>query len=725
MQNLKQNETTAGKFYSHVTAKPKLLVSIFFLLAVICAVLSSFVSVNYDINDYLPEDSPSTVAIDVMGEEFDGGIPNVRLMIDHVTIPEALQFKQKLKNIEGVTEVTWLDDQIEITAPLETADTDIVESYYKNGAALYSITLEEEHILDGVNAIQETVGESKQKEEFALTGSAVSTAAATENTVSEVARIAVFAVIFVFLVLILTTDSWAEPVIILLGLGVAVLLNNGTNLLFGEISFVSNAAGAILQLAVSLDYSVFLLHRFEESRKEFPTAREAMTDALCKSTGSILSSGLTTVIGFVALCLMRFKIGPDLGLVLAKGVALSLISVFLLMPNFILCVYPFLDKTRHRSFVPDFGKFGSLISKLMIPFACLQALILIPSYLASNANTYYYGSSHIFGENTEVGADTALIEETFGKNDTYVLLVPKGDKALQKILSDELHTLPEVSSILSYVDTVGAEIPEAYLDEETRAKLISENYTRLVLQLDTDYEGEETFALVENIRNIAQNTYEEYYLAGNGVSSYDLMNTVTADMVKVNFVSVGAVFIVLLFTMKSLTLPFILVLSIETAIFLNLSFPYFSGQPIFYIAYLIISSIQLGATVDYAILLTDRYLENRRNSGKLQAIISSVSSCIVSILTSGSVLTIVGFLLGKFSTHGLIAQLGILLGRGTLCSLVLVIFALPGLLYVFDGLIRITTKGADFHETNNQKRHFRRSGNTSDHEYGYAGSGSK
>lgn len=264
------------RFYEAVTAALKRVLSVFLVLTLICAVLGSQVAVNYDINDYLPSDSPSTVAPDVMTEEFDGGIPNVRVMIQNVSIPESLDYKQQLKEIEGVTEVMRLDDSIPVTAPLETADKETVESYYKDGAALYSVTLEEKHILDGVEAIRNTIGKTKSETEFALTGSAVST-----------------------------------------------------------------AAGAILQLAVSPDYSVFLLHRFEESRRTGADVRGAKVDALCKSTGSILSSGLTTVIGFAALCLMRFKIGPDPGMVPAKGAAWSLI-----------CVYKLLDRTRRHSFVP-------------------------------------------------------------------------------------------------------------------------------------------------------------------------------------------------------------------------------------------------------------------------------------------------------------------------------------------------------------------------------------
>lgn len=666
---------------------------IFIMFAVFCALIRGFVEVNYDINDYLPSDSRSTVSIDVMNKEFDGGIPNARVMIKDVTVAEALEYKDKISDINGVSGVTWLDDSVDITQPLEVMESDVVETYYKDNTALFSVTIEEEHILDAVSNIRDIIGNDN-----AMEGSAVSTAVATESTVSEIYKIAIIAVIFVIAVLILNTLSWAEPVIILLGLGIAILINMGSNVIFGEISFVSNAAGAILQLAVSLDYYVFLLHRFEESRKDFSNPRDAMVDALCKSTSSILSSGLTTVIGFAALCLMRFRIGPDLGMVLAKGVAISLISVFVFMPNFILLVYKIIDKTRHRPFVPKFERFGRFVSKVMIPFVCVFVVVIVPSFLASNSNDYYYGSAHIFNEKTKLGSDTALIEQVFGMSDTYVLMVPKGDNAKIKELSDELKKLPQVTDILSYVDTVGEEIPEEYIDDDTLSKLVSDNYSRLVISLDTDYEGEDTFELVEKIRNTAESFYKEkYYLAGNGVSTFDLMNTVTSDMMKVNLIAIAAVFIVLVFTLKSITLPVILVTAIETAIWLNLSIPYFNGNTIFYIAYLIISSIQLGATVDYAILFTDRYMEFRQKMPKKQAIVSVISSCTVSVLTSGSVLTVVGFLLGHFSTHGLLAQLGFFIGRGTLFSLAIVMFVLPGLLFLLDGVIKRTTKNIEFY----------------------------
>lgn len=671
------------KFYNRIVNHSKAILSFFILLFVTCFIARQFIAVNYDMNDYLPPTSSSTVALDVMEEEYEGGIPNARVMLQNVSVPEVLEYKKSIKSVDGVSDVTWLDDLADIAEPIETMDVSTVETYYKDGNALLSVTIDEDKRIQAVEGIRKIIGD-----ENCMTGSAVSTAAATTSTVSEIRKIATIAIILVLIILLLTTTSWIEPFIVLIGLGIAVIINAGSNLIFGEISFVTNAAGNILQLAVSLDYSVFLIHRFEECRREEKDVKNAMVNALCKSTSSILSSGLTTVIGFLALCLMRFQIGPDLGLALAKGILISLITVFVFMPVFILYTYKLIDKTGHRSFMPSFKGFGKAVFHVMIPMLCVFVILIVPCYLGSNANDFYYGSSHIFGTETELGADTEKIDSIFGENDTYVLLVPKESTAIQKELSNELMNLPQITSIMSYVDTVGAEIPESYLDSETLSKLNSENYTRMVLSVEADYEGEETFELVKEIRSIADKYYKDkWYLAGEGVSTYDLMNTVTSDMTKVNLLAIGAVFVVLLLTMKSISLPIILVLAIEAAVWINLSIPYFTDNTIFYIAYLIISSIQLGATVDYAILFTDRYKEARESESKKGAVINTISAVTVSILTSGGTLTIVGFLLGNISTHGLLSQLGFFLGKGTICSLVIVFFVLPALLYVFDGVV--------------------------------------
>ncbi len=679
-------------FYRATTRHPKTMVALFVLLAAFCTLCQPLIAVNYDMNDYLPPETASTVALDAMDAEYDGGVPNARVMVRNVTIPEAMAYKQALEKIDGVTSVVWLDDAASVEQPLETLDQDTVSGYYQDGAALFSVTIAEEKRIEAVDAIRKLIGDDN-----AMSGSAVSTAVATTSTVSQIRIISVAAVAFVLLVLILTTTSWLEPLVVLGSLGVAILINSGSNLIFGEISFVSNAAGSILQLAVSLDYSIFLLHRFEECRRETPDPREAMVEALCKSTMSILSSGLTTVIGFLALCLMQFQIGPDMGLVQGKGVAISLVTVFLFSPSLILLCHKLLEKTRHRSFMPSFHRLGRCVTRLMIPVMTVLLLLSVPAYLGSGQNRYYYGSSHIFGANTQLGADIEAIEDVFGKSDTYVLMVPRGNAAREKELSAALKELPQVSSILSYVDNAGSVIPTEYVEKDTLSKLVSDHYSRLVLSVKVDLEGDEAFGLVGRVREIAESYYPgEWLLAGEGVSTCDMKETVTADMTKVNLIAIAAVFVVLLLSFKSVSLPVILVLAIEAGIWINTAIPYFTGQSIFYISYLIISSIQLGATVDYAILFTDRYMEFRRSMPKKEAVVQTVSSVTLSILTSGLTLTVVGFLMGYISTHGLLSQLGFFLGRGALLSMGIVLFALPGMLYLLDGLIERTTKGAAF-----------------------------
>ncbi len=668
------------KFYGRVIKHRYIIMILFLVAAAIGAICRPLVKVNYDMNDYLPATSKSTVSLGVMNSEFDTAIPNARVMVKASDRQEAIDIKEKLEKVDGVSAVTWLDDLISVDMPFDIYPKATLEKYYKNGYALFTITIEEDKRQSAVNEMYKIVGD-----DGALTGSAVSTAVATTSTLKEVKKISVIAVLFVLLILMLTTTSWIEPFVVLIGIGISVIINAGSNLIFGEISFVTNAAGNVLQLAVSLDYSVFLIHRFSECREKFEDPKEAMVEALTRSTSSILSSGLTTVIGFLALLLMRFQIGSDLGMALAKGIFISLLSVFLFMPGVILRTYPWMEKTSHRSFLPSFRGFGRFIRRVMLPLSLVFVIISIPAYITSNSNSYYYGSSHIFGSETRLGSDTDKISKIFGKSDNYVLMVPKGNDSKEKQLVEEIENLDNVKSVTAVRSMIGNSIPSAMLPSRFLSKLQSDNYGRMVINVGVGYEGTETFNLVKTIRKTAQKYYpDKYYLAGEGVSTYDLKTTVNADMLKVNGIAILAVFIVLLLSMKSVLLPVILVLTIETAIWINLSIPHLTRSSIFYIAYLIISSIQLGATVDYAILLTERYKENRLHLNRKEAIVETISNVTASILTSGTVLTIVGFLLGFISSHGVLSQLGFFLGHGSLCSMLAVLFILPGFLYITD-----------------------------------------
>lgn len=671
------------RFFSNVIKYRKLIIALFIIAAIVSAGLRQMVGVNYNLYEYLPEDSDSSVALDVMAEEFGGNIPNARVMISDISVPEAIEYKERMEKVEGVEEVAWLDDSFDITIPFSMADTSEIEKSYTKGSALYSLTVNKEYVNTAIAEIRGIIGDDN-----CMTGSAVSTAVATDSTVDEIKRLAVMSIIAAILILILSTTSWIEPFIILLGIGLAVLINAGTNIIFGEISFVTNAAGSILQLAVSLDYSVFLIHRMREMRAIEPDNEKALVGALMKSGRSILSSGLTTIIGFSALCLMRYGIGPDLGLALAKGICISLLMVFIFMPGILYSSCNLIDRTSHVKFTPDCRKLGKLVSKVTIPLSICFILIIVPSYMASTSNDFYFGASHIFEEGTQYGDDTAKIRDEFGKKDTYVLMVPKESTATETRLIADIKELPQVESITAFAEQAGAEIPYEYLDEETLSKLESDHYSRIVIGVVADYEGDETTDLIDRIREIAEAYYNDgYYLAGEGVSTYDLKNTVMEDMIKVNLMAVGAVFLILVLTMRSLMLPVILVLTIETAIWINLSMYYYMSQPLFYIAYLIISSIQLGATVDYAILFTDRYRENREELSRKECIIKTISDTTISILTSGTAIAGVGFLLGKLTSHELLSQLGFLLGKGSIFSVLAVLFVLPGFLYMADRFV--------------------------------------
>lgn len=670
--------------------KYKKSILVFFILATVISLFtSSMVNINYNIMDYLPEEAPSTKALDVMNEEYDKGAANVRVVLKDVSIVDALKYKEKIKKVDGVDDIQWLDDVVNIKEPLELQNQDTIESWYKNNEALFSITVNEDKEESAIDEIGEIIGENGM-----ISGSAVNIVFAQETTEKELIKMMVILIPIILIILFLTTSSWFEPVLFLSTIGIAIIINSGTNLILGEISFVTKAAGSILQLAVSMDYSIFLLHRFSEFRNEGLAVKEAMKEAILKSVSSILSSGLTTVVGFAALIVMKFKIGPDMGFVMLKAICLSLISVLVLLPVLALYCYKLIDKTQHKSFMPKFNKFAKVSYKFRHISIILFLLLLIPCFLAQQNNSFSYGASEIYSdESTKIGHDTAAINKGFGKTNPLVLMVPKGDLVSERALCDELENIDKITSITSYAETVGITIPTEYVPDDTLSQLISDNYSRFIIVANVKVEGDETFALIDEIRNLAYKYYDDsYYFLGESVNTLDLKETIEDDNKKVNAISIIAIMIILLLTFKSLSLPIILVLVIEFSIWSNLTFNYFIGNDVFYIAYLIISSIQLGATIDYAILFTNRYIENRETMNKKEATQATISTTTVSILTSASILATAGIILGEISTNSIIAQLGILVGRGAILSLILVLFVLPALLMLLDKLIAKTTK---------------------------------
>ncbi|MBO5430025.1 MAG: MMPL family transporter, partial [Peptococcaceae bacterium] len=460
-------------------------------------------------------------------------------------------------------------------------------------------------------------------------------------------------------------------------------------------------AGSVLQLAVSLDYSLFLMHRFEECRKETDNPEDAMLDALCKATPSILSSGLTTVVGFAVLMVMEFGIGADLGRVLAKGIAFSLIAVLILLPSITLCSLKWIDKLSHRPLIPRVTFLGKLVLKSRNIAIVVFLILIVPVFLAQGSNSFYYGSSRMFGPDTVQGQQSAEVEEVFGQSNTFVLLVPNGDLPRESALNTELQQMREVTSVVSYVNTVGSEIPMEYLDANVLSQLVSENYSCMLITAQVPAEGTEAFSFVQRLEQIAGAYYPgTYHLAGDTPSTFDLKDTVERDQMRVNLLVIAAIFLILMLTLKSVLLPFLLMLVIETSVWINLSVPYFADETLFYIAYLIISSIQLGATVDYAILMGTRYQEERMQKDKYSALLDTVNITSISILTPAIILTVAGCLIGLFCSNVAIAQLGTLIGRGATISCLLVLLVLPAYLYTFDSLLLKKQRTVEYLQVN-------------------------
>ncbi len=683
------------KYAEFILGHRRWIIGIFLFLALVCAGLSTMVGVNYNFADYLSDDAKSTKALDVMEKEYSQSVPNMRVMIYDVTIPEALRYKEKLEKAKGVEEVNWLDDAVDIYAPIEMADDSALEEWYKDSDALYSITVSDEKKEEAVAEIRKIIGD-----ENAMSGTAVTDVLSPIHTSKDIQKIMIFVIPVVFIILILSTTSWFEPILFMITIGIAIMLNKGTNLMFGTISFVTNAAGSVLQLAVSMDYSIFLLHRFAENRSEGKDIQEAMVYAVKQSVGSVLSSGLTTVTGFAALILMRFKIGPDMGWVMAKAIVLSLICVLCLLPALAITTYKWIDKTQHRPFYPDFHALSKGVMKIRIPILGLILLMIVPCILGQSKNDFLYGASKVYNTKaTQMGRDQLAIEEKYGTSNPVVVMVPKGEMNKEIALNKELKQEDYVTSIISYVNTVDAAIPADFVPTEEISKLYSEHYSRFILTLDAE-EGEEGWdQKINKIRSISQKYYgEEALIAGDLVSTGDLKTTITQDNTKVNILAVGFVFLILLFNFKSISIPFILTLVIEISIWINLAIPYFVSTTLHYISYLIISSVQLGATIDYAILFTSRYIEMRSTMEKKEAAKETIRVCTLSIFTSASILTIAGVVLGEISTNLVLSQLGTLIGRGAVISFLLVLIVLPALLMIFDRMIEKTTYHTEFYK---------------------------
>ena len=660
---------------------------IFVIALVICVMLIPFVEINYDLTKYVPDTMESKKGLNVVEDEF-GMQGTARVMVNNVSLLQAKEWKEKIEDIPGIDMVVWLDDSVDVHQPESFISEDLIKDYYKDGSAVFDIMFEKD---DYATETNEAVGKLFEilPEDTNICGSAVDARSTRESITSEISNLMSFLIPCVIIILLLTTTSWFSPVLFLIVIGTSILMNMGTNVIFESVAFVTYSIVAALQLAVSMDYSVFMLHQFEFEREKIDDPEEALVQALKNSGLAICSSALTTIAGFVALTFMGFTIGKDMGLVFAKGIVLSLMCVILLMPCLIMKFYKKIEKTTHKSLIPDLTKMARGAEKLSMVIIAIVMIIIIPAYFAQKQNDFKYGvASFGGGEGTQAYIDEQAIVKKFGRSSPLIVLVPKGDYVNEKALASEIEDMDEIRKVQSLANLVPEGVPDGFVPADTYSKFKSDNYSRFLIYTKTGTESEVAFNTVNKIKECVKKYYgDNYEITGTCPVTMDTKVVINNDYNSVNLFSIFAVMVILLFSFRSCFIPILLILVIEGGIFINMAIPYYAGFSMIFIGYLIVSSVQLGATIDYAILFTNNYLKCREKMEPKEASINATALTVPSILTSGGILICAGYLLGATSSLKAVSEIGELIGRGALISVILVTFFLPHVLKHFDAAI--------------------------------------
>lgn len=756
----KSSQSAMERIATFIVDKRKAFFVIFIVLAVYSIASISKVQVNNDLTDYLSEDTETRQGLDIMNEEFIT-FGSGKILVANITYQKALDLAKELEEIRGISSVQFYDSDE------DQYEDEKLEDYYQDASALYTLSFEEEEDTElsqkAIAQVRETLSDY---DAFIYTTVDKDDAADLQEDMKMILAIAVTIIV---LVLLFTSKTYAEIPVFLLTFGMAALLNMGTNYWFKEVSFITNAVGPVLQLALAIDYAIILSHRFMEEKENLP-AREALIQALAKSIPEISSSSLTTVSGMIALMCMQFGIGPDLGRILTKAIILSLLTVFLFMPALIFMFNKAMEKTIHKSFVPNITVWGKIVVKTRYILPPLFLFILIFAKFFSARCPYIYDVESAKADKmNEYMTSKTRIEETFDVPSMLAVVLPEGDYKSEAKVIEMLKSFPQVDTVLGLagveigdndeytlvdslkprefseiadvdIDIVKAlyrfyaidqeqygsllsnvddyEIPiismvdfiydqkenkglkldddlSEEIDEiydtllDARKQLEGQGHSRIVFTFTGAGEGAETFQFIDNVRTLAQSFYEdEVFVVGNPTSAYDLSKSFITDNGLISVLTVLFVGIILLITFQSASIPFMLCLTIEGSIWINFSIPFLTSSPMFFLSYLVVSSIQMGATIDYAIVITSRYMELRKTApSRKDAIMDSLNQAFPTIITSGTIMCAAGFVIGKISSNAVISSLGTTLGLGTLTSIILVMTVLPQILLLGDKLI--------------------------------------
>ena len=671
---------------------PILIISILLLIPAGLGYVNT--RVNYDVLTYLPEDIETMQGQDILVKDFGTGAFSM-FIVDGMEDKEVSALKAKIENVEHVQKVLWYDSLADISMPKSMIPKDVYEVFNSDTGTMMAIFFDEGTSSDGT---MDAIGEIRKlagKQCFLSGMSAIVTD--TKNLAEkETPLYVLIAVVLAVIVLGLTMDSYFIPLLFMLSIGMAIVYNLGSNYFFGEISYITKALAAVLQLGVTLDYSIFLMHSYEEQQVRYNGDKErAMAHAISQTFSSVIGSSVTTVAGFIALCFMTFTLGMDIGVVMVKGVILGVIACVTILPSMILCCDKWIMKTMHKPFLPDIGKISDKVTKRYMIYVILFLVLLFPAIYGNNHTAVYYNLDETLPKDLPSIIANEKLKKDYDMNTTHMILVDSSvESADVAKMIDKIDDVDGVKWALGLDALIGPAIPQDMIPNSVTDMLKNDKYQLLLVNSEYKVASDELNAQIKDLNKILHKYDKGGMLIGEGPLTADLIDITDTDFKTVSMVSIGIIFVIILILFKSISLPVILVGVIEFAIFVNMGIPYYTGTKLPFVASIVIGTIQLGSTVDYAILMTTRYKRERNHGAeKYDAITTAHRASAQSIMVSALSFFAATIGVGLYSNIDMISSLCILMARGAIISMIVVIFVLPSMFMVFDKVIVKTSKG--------------------------------
>ena len=648
--------------------------------------------INYDMLDYLPADMDTVKGQDELMEDFGKGAFSF-IVVEGMPVSEVSALKSRIEQVDHVETVLWYDSISDVSVPMELLPDKLYNAFNSGDATMMAVFFDSATSADvTMDAIREIRAAADSR--CFVSGMSALVTDLKDLCEAEEPTYVGLAVIFACAAMVLLLDSWLVPFVFLLSIGVAIMFNLGSNLSFGEISYITKALSAVLQLAVTMDYSIFLWHCYNEKLRTIPDSKEAMAAAISDTLLSVVGSSTTTVAGFAALCFMTFTLGRDLGLVMAKGVLIGVLCCVTVLPALILLLDKPLQVTRHRPLIPDMTAFSKKMCGIFPVFLLIFLLLIPPSYYGYKKTNkeVYYDMGQCLPRDIQYVVANEKLSETFDVASTHMLLVDSSLSSSDiRQMTEDMENIPGVKYVLGLESVLGAEVPEELLPEELVSTLKSGRSELLLVNSEYKVASDEVDGQIDSLNAILKRYDPSGMLIGEAPCMKDMIETTDHDFKVVNAVSIAAIFIIIAIVEKSISLPFILIAVIELAIFINLGLPYYLGQSLPFIAPICISTIQLGATVDYAILMTTRYKAERRTKSSKESAAAALAVSLPSIIVSGCGLFAATFGVAVYSDMDIISSMCMLMARGAIISVLMVAFILPAMLILCDKVIIATT----------------------------------